>query len=284
MSLATRSLRLLSLSSIVTLCALAPVGHAGSPAGVATTAASAPPLRSGLDLAGFDRSVRPQDDLYRFAGGTWLAKTEVPADRSNYGTFSMLEDHARESLRGIAEAAAADTTAAPGSDRRKLGDLYASYMDTAGIEARGLAPLAEDLAGIAALRTTRDVYAWMGRAQRYRTGAPVNLYVGQDRKQSTRYLTGVSQGGLTMPDREYYLAADERNAALRKQLAGYAERLLTLAGIPDAADAAARIVALETKIAALHWTRVENRNPVKTYNKATLAEAAAMAPGFDWAA
>jgi predicted metalloendopeptidase len=276
-----RPLRVLPLSSIVALVALASVGHSGSPA----------PLRSGLDLAGFDRSVRPQDDLYRFAGGAWLAKTEIPADRSNYGTFSALEDRARESLREIAEAAAAasgagstDASLAPGSDMRKLGDLYASYMDTAGIEARGIAPLADDLAGIAALRTHRDVYAWMGRAQRYRTGAPVNLYVGQDRRQSTRYLTGVSQGGLTMPDREYYLADDGRNAALRRQLAGYAERLLTLAGIPGAAAAAARIVALETKIAALQWTRVENRNPVKTYNKATLAEAAAMAPGFDWAA
>jgi predicted metalloendopeptidase len=255
-----------------------------APLALAEPAGKAAPLRSGLDLAGFDRSVRPQDDLYRFAGGAWLAKTEIPADRSNYGTFSMLEDRARESLREIAEEAAADRSAAPGSDRRKLGDLYASWMDTAAIESRGLAPVADELARVSAIRGTADVYAYMGRAQRFRTGAPLNLYVGQDRKDSKRYLVGVSQGGLTMPDREYYLATDERNAGLRKQLAAYAERLLSLAGIDGAADAAARIVALETKIAALHWTRVENRDPVKTYNKTALAGAAALAPGFDWPA
>ena len=266
-----------ALSAALAMIACAPLALA-EPAGAAS------PLRSGLDLAGFDRSVRPQDDLYRFAGGTWLARTEIPADRSNYGTFSMLEDRARESLRQIAEEAAADRAAAPGSDRQKLGDLYASWMDTATIESRGLAPVADELARIGAMRGTADVYAYMGRAQRFRIGGPLSLYVGQDRKDSKRYLVGVSQGGLTMPDREYYLAADERNAGLRKQLAAYAERMLSLAGVADAADAATRIVALETKIAALHWTRVENRDPVKTYNKTALAGAAALAPGFDWAA
>ena len=280
-----------ALMSVVTLCAAVPAARGESPASATATSSSSAPLRSGLDLAGFDRSVRPQDDLYRFAGGTWLAKTEIPADRSNYGTFSKLEDDAQESLRQIAEAAAAasgrgstDASLAPGSDLRKLGDLYASWMDTAGIEKRGLAPLKADLARIDSLRTLGDVYAYMGLSQRLGFATPVNLYVGQDRKDSSRYLTGLSQGGLTMPDREYYLAADERNAGLRKQLAGYAERLFTLAGVPDAADAAARVVALETKIAGLHWTRVENRDPVKTYNKMTLAEAATRVPGFDWPA
>ncbi|MFZ9708707.1 MAG: M13 family metallopeptidase [Steroidobacteraceae bacterium] len=244
----------------------------------------APSLRSGLDLAGFDRSVRPQDDLYRFAGGTWLVATEIPADRSNYGTFTRLEDDAQATLRTLAESAAAARDAAPGSNTQKLGDLYASWMDTAAIEARGLAPLADEFERIAALRTPRDVYAYMGRVQRRGIGAPVSSYVGQDRKASTRYLAGIGQGGLTLPDRDFYVIDEPRHLELRAALALYVERLLSLSGTTGAKDAAARVVALETAIARRHWTRVENRDPIKTYNKATLAELSAMAPGFEWSA
>ncbi|MFM8518690.1 MAG: M13 family metallopeptidase [Nevskiaceae bacterium] len=246
--------------------------------------AAEPPLRSGLDLSGFDRSVRPQDDLYRFAGGTWLATTEIPADRSNYGTFSKLEDDALESLRALTEAAAADATRTPGSDAQKLGDLYTAYMDTARIEARGLEPLAAELARIDSLRNTREVFAYFGRAQRFGVASPVNAYVGQDRRQSTRYIAGPSQGGLSMPDREYYLTDDGRNVALRADLKRYVARLFELAGRSDGAAAADSILQLETRIASLHCTRVENRDPVKTYNKTRLAEAAQLAPQFEWAA
>ena len=246
-------------------------------------AAAEPSLRSGLDLAGFDRSVRPQDDLYRFAGGTWLSTTEIPADRSNYGTFSKLEDDALESLRTLTEAAASDATRAPGSDAQKLGDLFTAYMDTARIEARGLEPLAAELGRIDSLQSTRDVFGYFGRAQRFGIASPVNAYVGQDRRQSTRYIAGLSQGGLSMPDREYYLTDDARNVALRAQLQRYIARLFELAGRKDGAAAAERILQLETRIAKLHWTRVENRDPVKTYNKTSVAAAAALAPQFEWA-
>ena len=245
-------------------------------------AAAEPSLRSGLDLAGFDRSVRPQDDLYRFAGGTWLATTEIPADRSNYGTFSKLEDDALESLRTLTEAAASDATRAPGSDAQKLGDLFTAYMDTSRIEARGLEPLAAELGRIDSLQSTRDVFGYFGRAQRFGIASPVNAYVGQDRRQSTRYIAGLSQGGLSMPDREYYLTDDARNVALRAQLQRYIARLFELAGRKDGAAAAERILQLETRIAKLHWTRVENRDPVKTYNKTSVAAAAELAPQFEW--
>ena len=245
-------------------------------------AAAEPSLRSGLDLAGFDRSVRPQDDLYRFAGGTWLSTTEIPADRSNYGTFSKLEDDALESLRTLTEAAASDATRAPGSDAQKLGDLFTAYMDTSRIEARGLEPLAAELGRIDSLQSTRDVFGYFGRAQRFGIASPVNAYVGQDRRQSTRYIAGLSQGGLSMPDREYYLTDDARNVALRAQLQRYIARLFELAGRKDGAAAAERILQLETRIAKLHWTRVENRDPVKTYNKTSVAAAAELAPQFEW--
>ena len=118
---------------------------------------------SGLDLDGFDRSIRPQDDLYRFAGGNWLARTEIPADRSSYGTFSKLEDDAKDALRALVEAAASTRNATSGSDTQKVGDLYASFTDTARIESRGLRSLDGELAAIAALRSTRDVYGYIDR-------------------------------------------------------------------------------------------------------------------------
>ncbi|MGA0799603.1 MAG: M13 family metallopeptidase [Steroidobacteraceae bacterium] len=265
------------------LCASASVSWAADTAvGVAPMASST--LRSGLYLDGFDRSVRPQDDLYRFAGGTWLAKTEIPADRSNYGTFSKLEDDAIAALRALAEAAAADTQKAPGSDRQKLGDLYAAYMDEQGIEQRGLAPLKEELARIDSISDARAVFEHIGRAQRLGGGAPIGFYVGQDRKNSSRYIAGIGQSGLTMPDREYYLADDDRNRKFREAFVRYAEQLLTLSGTPDAATKAARVLAVETSLAQQHWTRVENRDPVKTYNKTSVKELASLAPAFDWSA
>ena len=251
----------------------------------ATAPLQAEPARvSGLDLEGFDRSVRPQDDLYRFAGGNWLARTEIPADRSSYGTFSKLEDDAKDSLRTLAETAAATRNAKSGSDTQKVGDLYASFMDTARIEQRGLAPLAAEFAAVEAVRTTRDVYAYMGRAQRLGIGAPLRAFVGQDGRDATRYLVALQQSGLSMPDRDYYLVDEERNLKTRAALATYIERLLTLAGRKEGAATAQRIIALEKRIAQQHWTRVENRNPIKTYNKVTLAAAGELAPGFDFAA
>ena len=278
----------MTLRRMICSMVLASVTTLGAAAGFAADSVPIPAgqsaLRSGLDLEGFDRSVRPQDDLYRFAGGNWLAKTEIPADRSNYGTFSKLEDDALATLRDLAEAAAADPQRIAGSDWQKLGDFHAAVMNTAAIDKAGIAPLAAEFSRIDALADLGQVFAYFGRAQRIGIASPVNAYVGQDRKQSTRYLAGLSQGGLTMPDREYYLADDARNAKARADLAVYVERLFTLAGKADAAAAAARIVALETAIAKLHWTRVENRDPIKTYNKLSLAEAASAMPAFDWTA
>jgi predicted metalloendopeptidase len=263
------------------VCAGASVTKAADAASSTSTSTTVT-LRSGLDLAGFDRSVRPQDDLYRFAGGTWLATTEIPADRSNYGTFSKLEDDAIAALRALAEAAVADAQKALGSDRQKLGDLYAAYMDEQGIEQRGLAPLKDELARIDSINDARAIFEYIGRAQRIGGGAHIGFYVGQDRKNSSSYIAGIGQSGLTMPDREYYLADDERNRKFREAFVRYAEQLLSLSGAPDAAAKASRVLAIETAIAQQHWTRVENRDPLKTYNKTTIKELASLAPALDW--
>lgn len=263
---------------------LAADARAADSAATVPTPAGVSALRSGLDLEGFDRSIRPQDDLYRFAGGTWLARTEIPADRSNYGTFSKLEDDALATLRELVETAAADPKRAPGSDAQKLGDFYTAFVDTTAIETRGIAPLESELARIGTLNTAEDVFDYFGRAQRLGIGAPIGAYIGQDRRQSSRYLAGLSQSGLSMPDREYYLTDDARNVKARADLSAYAEKLLSLSGSAEAAAAAARIVALETSIARLHWTRVENRDPVKTYNRTAIADATTAMSAFGWKA
>ena len=256
-------------------------GAGGAPAGAAA-APSAPVLKSGLDLSGFDTRVRPQDDLYRFAGGAWLENTAIPDDRSNFGTFTRLEDHALEALRALVEETAATPGRSYGSDAQRVGDFYASFMDVNRVAVLGATPLAGEISQILQIRTTRDVFAYMGRSQRLGVPHPLLMYVTQDARDSKAYIASVYQSGLTMPDRDYYLAMDARNVELRRALDAYVARLLALAGETSADAAARRVTALEGRIANHHWTKVQNRDPVKTYNKVTLAEAPALTPGFDW--
>ncbi len=275
-----------SLSAWLAACATsAPTGAAATT--VAATAATPAPapgpvLKSGLDLAGFDTTVRPQDDLYRFVGGTWLQKTAIPDDRSNYGAFTRLEDDTLAALRLLVEGAAAAPVRTYGSDAQKVGDYYASFMDVDRVAVLGATPLAGEIAQILQIRTTRDVFAYMGRSQRLGVPHPLSMYVTQDARDSRVYIAAVYQSGLTMPDRDYYLAIDARNVELRRTLDAYVARLLALAGEPAADAAARRVTALEGRLANHHWTKVQNRDPVKTYNKVTLADAPRIMPGFDW--
>jgi len=246
--------------------------------------APAPQLKSGLDLTGFDRNVRPQDDLYRFAGGGWLAKTEIPSDRSNYGSFIILDDQAQEEVKELIVAASQQANRPTGSDAQKVGDFYLAYMDTTRVESLGLTPLKEELARIDALATPRDIARYIGRSQRLGLGQPFAWFSSPDNKNSSVYLGSVFQNGLTMPDRDYYLSPDEKYAGFRAKFAEYVEQMLARAGERDARSAAARIAALETRIANYQWTKVQNRDPVKTYNPMTLPEYQKLAPGFDWLA
>jgi hypothetical protein len=264
-------------AAVLTACASAPPPPA--PAAI-----PAPVLKSGLDLSGFDRSVRPQDDLYRFVGGTWLAKTEIPADRSNYGSFIILDDQAQEEVKALIVAAAEQPNRAPGSDAQKVGDFYRSYMDTARIESLGLGPLREELARIDALATPRDVARYIGYSQRVGVSQPFAWFSTPDNKNSSVYIASTAQRGLTMPDRDYYLSPDAKYAEFRAKFAVYVERMLALAGVRDAHSAAARIAALETRLANYQWTKVQLRDPVKTYNPMSLPEYSQLAPGLDWIA
>ncbi|HTE42520.1 MAG TPA: M13 family metallopeptidase [Steroidobacteraceae bacterium] len=238
---------------------------------------------SGLMFDRYDRNVRAQDDFYRFVNGKWLADTQIPADKSNYGVFTMLGDKSEQNLRAIVEEAAAKPTP-PGSDAQKVGDFYASFMDESRVDSLGLAPLEPELARIATIRTSRDLAVGIGRLQRIATMQPLAYYVGIDEKNSSAYISHLYQSGITMPDRDYYLSDDARMKSVREQHAAYVRDLLTAAGDKDAAAMAERIIAIETRLAKAQWTRVENRNAEKTYNKFTIAELQAKTPNLDWRA
>jgi putative endopeptidase len=275
-----RKLTLLA-TALLFIAAATPPAVPAPRAAATPVAPIAPPLRSGLDLQGFDLSVRPQDDLYRHVAGRWLETTDIPADRSNYGTLPRLEDEAHAAVRSLVEAAAAEPALAAGSDRQKIGDFYASFMDTDRLAVLGATPLAAEIARILEIRNVRDIYVYIGHAQRIGVPHPVMLYVSPDARDSASYVASIYQSGLTLPDRDYYLAPDPRSVALRAAFHRYVARLLALGGEANAGSAAQRVAALEDRIANHHWTRVQNRDPVRTYNKGTLADAAKLAPGFD---
>ncbi|MFA9218425.1 MAG: M13 family metallopeptidase [Sphingomonadaceae bacterium] len=270
------------LLSALTLSLIA--GWAGA-ADTATSAASVTAAKpsSGIAVEYIDPSVRVQDDLFNHMNGKWLATTEIPADKSSWGTFAKLRDDIQPQLRAIIENAANNSTKAAGSDAQRIGDFYASFMDEARLEQLGLSPLAGELAKVAALSDKKQLPALIARFNQLGFGTPYNFGIHQDNKDSTKYVADLYQDGLGMPDRDYYLKKDD--AKMADTLAKYelhVSKLLTLAGDTQAAANAKAIVAFETELAKLQWTKVELRDPVKAYNKVELAKLAELAPGYDW--
>ncbi len=272
---------------IITLCASAAfmllVGCSSDPAATIDAAAAKRSMASGLMLDHFDRAVRPQDDFYRFVNGKWLASTEIPADKSTYGMFTLLDDKSEASLREIIESAAA-AKAATGSDTQRVGDFYASFMDEAAAEALGLKPLAGELARIDSVRTPRDLAVAIGRMQRISVAQPFAYFVSIDEKKSSTYISYLYQNGLSMPDRDYYSSDDPKMKSARAAHRKYVRDLLAAAGEKEAQAVADRVVAIETRLAKAQWTRVENRDAEKTYNKYSVADAQKEMPNIDWRA
>lgn len=251
-----------------------------APASAPATAGAA----SGIDTRHADRNVRAQDDFFRHVNGHWLKTVDIPADLSVWGSFHKLRDDVKPQLRAIAEAAANDASK-PGAsaDTRKIGDLYASFMDEKKLDAQGLAPLKDELANIAALKSKDEIPALIARLNRIGVNTPYGYGVRQDNKDSTKYVVNVGQAGLGMPNRDYYLKQDDKVLAdTRAKYQRHIEKMLTLAGHKDAASQAKRIVALETKLASVQWTEVENRDPVKSYNKFDFAAMDKLTPGYQW--
>ncbi|MEW5930287.1 MAG: M13 family metallopeptidase [Gemmatimonadota bacterium] len=235
----------------------------------------------GIDVAGMDRSVRPQDDFYHYVNGGWVKRTEIPADRSNYGSFIWLAMEADKANRRIVEEAAAARDAAPGSDRRKVGDYYQSFVDTARIQQLGIQPLRAELARLAAVSGKAQLPATFARLQRLGVQTPVGFLVWQDARQADRYIVYVTQSGLGLPERDYY--SEAKFADARAAYQRYVETLLRLAGERDPAGAARNILALETELAKGHWEGARARDAEKTYNLFTAAKLDSLTPSFSWA-
>ncbi|UVO49174.1 M13 family metallopeptidase [Sphingomonas sp. SUN019] len=229
----------------------------------------------GFDMAGRDTAVAPGDDFYNYASGTWEKNTQIPADRASYGMFHVLQDLSLERTRGILE----ESTKQPGS---KSGDFYASFIDEAAVNAKGAAPIKPWLTAIKGAATKDALATEMAKLQRQGVRGFFGVGVGQDDKAPENYIVSMYQGGIGLPDRDYYLKDDAKLAAIRTAYQAYLAQMLTLAGEPNAVARAAAVVAMETQLATAHWTRIESREAEKTYNKLTLAQLAQQAPGFPW--
>ena len=264
---------------LVTSFAHAESGAAAAPA----TAAKAPAAASGIATQYIEPGVRPQDDFFEHLNGKWLKSVEIPADKSTWGAFHQLRDDTLPQLRAIIEKAAMERSAANGTEARKIGDFYASYMDEARLEQLGVKPLAGELGKIAAVKTKGELPAMFAHLGRIGVNVPFVFFIHQDAKDSTKYVADLYQAGLGMPDRDYYLKLDDAKLAdTRAKYQQHVEKMLALAGGKNAAKDAKAIVELETELAKVQWTKVENRDPIKTYNKVELDKLAAMAPGYDW--
>ena len=228
----------------------------------------------GFDTAGMDRSVAPGDDFFGFAGGAWVRSTPVPEDKGSYGAFDTLADLSRVRTRGILEA----------QGDNKIGQAYRTYLDTAGIEAKGLAPAKPWLDKVKSLSSKAGYPALLAEADRNGVGGPFGGGVGQDAKNPEVYIVGIRQSGLGLPDRDYYLSADPKLVEARTGYQAHIARMFTAAGEPDAEARAKAIVGFETQIAQVSWNRIDSRNADKTYNKVAVADLTTQAPGFDFAA
>jgi putative endopeptidase len=229
----------------------------------------------GFDTAGMNRKVAAGDNFYEFANGTWARTTPIPADRSNYGMFTMLEELSNQRTREILEAEARR----PGS---KIGDFYASFMDRRRVNALGAKPLSPAMTTIRSARSKADLVAAMGRLSRMGVNVPFGNFVFSDDKDPNISVFQLTQGGIGLPDRDYYLSDDQALVSKRTAYRDYLAQLLKLAGEPNAEARAGAVLALETQIAQAHWTQVESRDADKTYNKLSRADLAKSAPAFDW--
>ncbi|MCF6192737.1 MAG: peptidase M13 [Kangiellaceae bacterium] len=250
-----------------------------------TLAKSAPKvLTSGIALVNMDKSVRPQDDFYRYVNGAWLDKTEIPADKSTYGSFTALRDKSRSDVRVIIEETAKLENVEKGSDAQKVGDLYNSYMNIDKLNQLGGSPLIPEFDKIDAINNLDDVAVYFAETQIIGTTAPFGFFVTNDSKNPTRYITFFTQSGLGMPDKKYYFKDDEKSVALRAEYVIHLEKMLALADLKDSAAQAQQIMALETEIADLHWTRTERRDRDKTYNKVEVVKLTDLMGNFNWSA
>jgi putative endopeptidase len=283
-------------SALSPICAAASVALVmlASPARAADQAAGSQPAAPGepgqarlttLDVAGMDTGTQACTDFYQYANGGWLAAHPIPSDRPRWGTFDELRQRNQDDLREILERLAADTSAADGSEERKLGDFYGACMDEAAIEAKGLAPIEPELARIDAIANRAGLRAEIGRLHPLGVNPVFAFGSEEDRKDSSRVIAAAIQAGLGLPDRDYYLQKDAKSVELRKKYLAHVAKMLELAGTPPkkaAADAKA-ILSLETRLAEASQSNVDIRDPDKTNHPMTLDAFSRATPNLQWA-
>jgi len=271
-----RSAGILLIFSILGFCAVLSIS-----AGAATRGAG--DASWGFSLSNLDRSCKPCEDFYQFAMGGWMKANPIPAEYPTWGTFTELRDKNLAGMRTILESAA-NSKAVAGSNEQKIGDFYASCMDAPAIDAAGSKPLAADLAAIDAIQDRKGLDSEIARLHRQANNVAFGFGATPDFKNSSQEIAAARQGGLGMPDRDYYLRDDEKSKQLREGYVKHVAKMFELAG--DAADKAVgeakTVMALETSFAKASRTRVELRDPEKNYNKMTIAELKKLTPDWSW--
>ena len=240
----------------------------------------AEPLASGIDLSAVDEQVRSGDDFFRYVNGAWLARTEIPADKSRYGMFNVIYDDTQENLKAIIQEAAASSDEA-NVNAKKLGDMYNSYMNLERANELGLTPLQSDLDAISGLESAEQVASKMSELFNMGVEIPFGFFVYPDAKDPTTYGMWMYQSGLTLPDRDYYFKEEEKFVNFRAATETFIADMLSAAGHENSAEAAKAVMALETRIAEAHLSRVDSRDAEKNYNKRSAAEIAELLKGFD---
>ena len=245
------------------------------------TQTETPDYVSGIDLDAMDTSVRPGDDFFAYVNGTWLAETEMPADKSRYGVFDKLRDESQEAVKAIIEESASGDYP-KGSDEQKVGDLYKSFLDWETRDAKGVEPLQGELDRIAAIADYDDLAVYFASATKRGFDAPFGVGQLPDPKNPQRYAMAAGQSGLGLPDREYYLADDAKSEEVRQQYVAHIEKMYDLAGFDGGAEAASTIMALETRLAGQQMTKEQRRDMMGNYNKVEREDLPALMPNFDW--
>lgn len=235
----------------------------------------------GIETEWMDTGVRAGDDFHRHASGKWLATDRIPADRSIFGSFEKLRQQSDERTRAILEDAAR-SKAAQGAVERKVGDFYASFLDEARVESLGRKPIEPDLERLESIKSRDDVHAYLEHKANRGGPTPIRFWVAVDEKNANQYVVSVSQGGLGLPDRDFYFNDEPRSADIRKKYVAHIANLLSLAGIGGADAKAGAVFELEKSIASAHWTRAESRDRDKAFNPTTIAELESQAPGYPW--
>lgn len=248
----------------------------------AVTVAAPTDLVSGIDQSGFDEAVRPQDDFFDYVNGLWVQNTEIPSDKARWGTFDALGEQSQKDVRALVEEVSAAEEVAAGTPTQKIRDYYNAYMDAEAVTAKGVEAIRDDLAAIAAIDSMDGVYRAFSSLGVYGVNSPIGLGIFSDMKNPDVNAIYVVQAGLTLPDRDYYLNDDEQFVTGRQLYLKYVTDVFALAGVDNGADRAERLLALETSLAKVMWTKEENRDWSKRYNPMNIDELNEMSPQVNW--